>query len=336
MKAWEIQGGFGLDKLTLAERPDPRPGPGQVLIRVRAVSLNYRDLLTVGGQYNPKQKLPLIPCSDGAGEVVAVGDGVTRVKPGDRVCGIFAQRWIAGEPSREKLRSTLGGPFDGMLAELVVLHEEGVVHVPPHLTDEEAATLPCAGLTAWSALVTVGGLTAGDTVLLQGTGGVSIFALQFARALGVRPILTSSSDEKLERARELGADGLINYKQVTDWGTKARELTGGAGVDLVVEVGGAGTLDQSLKAVRMGGTVCLIGNLAGIVAQIPLTAIFMQQVRVQGILVGHREGFEAMNRAIALHGLRPVVDRVFPFEEARAAFELMGAAGHFGKVCIRV
>ena len=250
MRAWEIQGGFGLDKLTLVERPDPQPGPGQVLIRVRAVSLNFRDLLTVDGKYNPKQKLPLIPCSDGAGEVVAVGDGVTRAKPGDRVCGIFA--------------------------------------------------------------------------------------LQFARALGLHPILTSSSDEQLERARELGASGLINYRQVTDWGAKAREMAGGAGVDLVVEVGGAGTLDQSLKAVRMGGTVCLIGNLAGIVAQIPLTAVFMQQVRLQGILVGHREGFEAMNRAIALHGLRPVVDRVFPFEEARGAFELMGAAGHFGKVCIRV
>ncbi len=336
MRAWEIQGGFGLDKLTLTERPDPRPGPGQVLIRVRAVSLNYRDLLTVDGKYNPKQKLPLIPCSDGAGEVVAVGDGVTRVKPGNRVCGIFAQRWIAGEPTREKLRSTLGGPFDGMLAELVVLHEEGVVHVPPHLTDEEAATLPCAGVTAWSALVTAGRLTAGDSVLLQGTGGVSIFALQFARALGLHPILTSSSDEKLERARELGAGGLINYRQVPDWGARAREVAGGAGVDLVVEVGGAGTLDQSLKAVRMGGTICLIGNLAGIVAQIPLTAVFMQQVRLQGILVGHREGFETMNRAIALRGLRPVVDRVFPFEEARGAFELMGAAGHFGKVCIRV
>jgi NADPH:quinone reductase-like Zn-dependent oxidoreductase len=336
VRAWEIQGGFGLDKLTLTERPDPRPGPGQVLIRVRAVSLNYRDLLTVDGKYNPKQKLPLIPCSDGAGEVVAVGDGVTRVKPGNRVCGIFAQRWIAGEPTREKLRSTLGGPFDGMLAELVVLHEEGVVHVPPHLTDEEAATLPCAGVTAWSALVTAGRLTAGDSVLLQGTGGVSIFALQFARALGLHPILTSSSDEKLERARELGAGGLINYRQVPDWGARAREVAGGAGVDLVVEVGGAGTLDQSLKAVRMGGTICLIGNLAGIVAQIPLTAVFMQQVRLQGILVGHREGFETMNRAIALRGLRPVVDRVFPFEEARGAFELMGAAGHFGKVCIRV
>lgn len=336
MKAWEIQGGFGLGNLALAERPDPQAGPGQVLIRVRAVSLNYRDLLTVEGKYNPKQKLPLIPCSDGAGEVVAVGEGVTRVKPGDRVCGVFAQRWVAGRPDREKLRSTLGGPLDGMLAELVVLPEDGVVLVPPHLTDEEAATLPCAGVTAWSALVTHGGLTAGDTVLLQGTGGVSILALQLARLLGVRVLITSSSDEKLERARELGASGLINYRTTPEWSGAVRELTGGAGVDLVVEVGGAGTLEQSLRSVRLGGMVCLIGNLAGIVAQLPLTLIFMQQVRVQGILVGHREGFEAMNRAIAAHGMRPVVDRTFSFEEARAAFELMAAGGHFGKVCVRV
>ena len=336
MRAWEIQSGFGLANLRLAERPDPRPGPGQVLIRVRAVALNYRDLLTAEGKYNPKQKLPLIPCSDGAGEVVAVGDGVTRVNPGDRVCGIFAQRWIAGEPSRDKLRSTLGGPFDGMLAELVVLSEEGVVVVPPHLTDEEAATLPCAGLTAWSALVTHGRLTAGDTVLLQGTGGVSTFALQLAQLLGVRALITSSSDEKLERARELGASGQINYRKTPDWSGAVRELTGGAGVDLVVEVGGAGTLEQSLRSVRMGGTVCLIGNLAGTVAQLPLTLIFMQQVRVQGILVGHREGFEAMNRAIAQHGMRPVIDRTVPFDEAPAAFEQMAAGGHFGKICVRV
>lgn len=336
MRAWEIQSGFGLANLRLAERPDPRPGPGQVLIRVRAVSINYRDLLTVEGKYNPKQKLPLIPCSDGAGEVIAVGEGVTRVKPGDRVCGIFAQRWTAGEPSREKLRSTLGGPFDGMLAELAVLHEEGVVVVPPHLTWEEAATLPCAGLTAWSALVTHGRLTAGDTVLLLGTGGVSIFALQLAKLLGLRALITSSSDEKLERARQLGASGLINYREKPEWSGAVRDLTEGAGVDLVVEVGGAGTLEQSLRSVRMGGTIGLIGNLAGIVAQVPLALVFMQQVRLQGILVGHREGFEAMNRAIAQHEMRPVIDRVFEYEEARAAFELMAASGHFGKICVRV
>jgi len=336
MKAVEVRGSFGLDHLAVTQRPDPRPGHGQVLVRVRAVSLNYRDLLTVQGKYNPKQKLPLIPCSDGVGEIVEVGDGVTRARPGDRVCANFAQRWIAGEPDREKLRSTLGGPLDGMLAELVALSEEGVVRVPDHLTDDEAATLPCAGLTAWSALVTDGGLAAGDTVLLQGTGGVSIFALQFAKLLGLRTILTSSSDEKLERARGLGADETINYRQTPDWGPRVKELTGGTGVDLVVEVGGAGTLKQSLLAVRMGGTIALMGVLAGNSLELPLPLIFMQRVRLQGTLVGSREGFEAMNRAVALHKLHPVVDRVFPLEETRAALELMERGGHFGKICIRV
>lgn len=339
MKAIEIRGAFGLDNLTLTERPDPRPGYGEVLVRVCAVSLNYRDLLTVRGQYNPKQRLPLIPCSDGAGEVVEIGEGVTRVRQGDRVCANFAQRWIAGEPARDKLRSTLGGPLDGTLAELIVLSEEGVVRVPDHLSDEEAATLPCAGLTAWSSLVTEGRLTAGDTVLLQGTGGVSIFALQFAKLLGLRVIITSSSDEKLERARSLGANvGImgINYRQTPDWSARVKELTGGTGVDLVVEVGGAGTLEQSLRSVRIGGTICLMGVLAGNALEIPLPLIFMQRVRVQGILVGSREDFEAMNRAITLHKLHPVVDRVFPFEAAREALELMDRGGHFGKICIKV
>jgi NADPH:quinone reductase-like Zn-dependent oxidoreductase len=336
VKVIEIQGGFGLDHLVAGERPDPESGYGQVLVRVHAVSLNYRDLLTVRGQYNPKQKLPLIPCSDGAGEVIAVGEGVTRCKPGDRVCANFAQRWISGRPTRDKLRSTLGGPLDGMLAERVVLSEEGVVAVPEHLSDEEAATLPCAGLTAWSSLVTEGHLTAGDTVLLQGTGGVSIFALQFAKALGLRTILTSSSDEKLERARALGADAGINYRQTPNWATQVRELTGGTGVDLVVEVGGAGTLEQSLRAVRIGGTICLMGVLAGNAVELPLPLIFMQHVRVQGILVGSREDFEAMIRAVTLHRLHPVVDRVFPFAESRAAFDLMERGGHFGKICIQI
>jgi NADPH:quinone reductase-like Zn-dependent oxidoreductase len=303
---------------------------------MRAASLNYRDLLTVRGQYNPKQKLPLIPCSDGAGEVMEVGEGVTRVRPGDRVCANFAQRWLAGEPTREKLRSTLGGPLDGVLAEQIVLSAEGVVPVPDHLSDEEAATLPCAALTAWTALVTEGGLTAGDSVLLQGTGGVSIFALQFAKLLGLRVIITSSSDEKLARARQLGADEGINYRQTPDWAARVKELTGGTGVDHVVEVGGAGTLKQSLQAVRLGGAVSLIGVLAGNALELPLPLIFMQRVRVQGLLVGSREGFEAMNRAIVLHRLRPVIDRVFPWEETRAALELMDRGGHFGKICLRM
>ncbi|HEY0554266.1 MAG TPA: NAD(P)-dependent alcohol dehydrogenase, partial [Thermoanaerobaculia bacterium] len=238
MRAIEIQGAFGLDHLALVERPDPRPGPGQALVRLRAASLNFRDLLTVEGKYNPKQKLPLIPCSDGAGEVVTVGEGVTRVQPGDRVCTVFAQKWLAGRPTRERLRSTLGGPLDGTLAELAVFDQEGLVKTPDSLTDEEAATLPCAAVTAWSALVTEGGLTAGDTVLVQGTGGVSLFALQLAKILGARVIATSSSDEKLARVREMGADETINYREVPAWGVRAKELTGGAGVDHVVEVGG--------------------------------------------------------------------------------------------------
>jgi NADPH:quinone reductase-like Zn-dependent oxidoreductase len=334
MRAVEIRAAFGLGNLALVERPDPAPGPGQVLVRLRAASLNYRDLLTAEGKYNPKQKLPLIPCSDGAGEVVEIGEGVTRFQPGERVCTVFAQRWIAGRPTRERLRSTLGGPLDGTLAELAVFDQEGLVKTPGHLTDEEASTLPCAAVTAWSALVTHGGITAGDTVLVQGTGGVSLFALQIAKILGARVIATSSRDEKLARVREMGADETINYREVPEWGARAKEITGG--VDLVVEVGGAGTLQQSLQALRFGGTVSLIGNLAGTKAEILLTHVFMQAIRVQGILVGDRESFEAMNRAIALHGLKPVIDRVFPLEEAPAAFAHMAAGEHFGKIVIRL
>ena len=336
MRAVEIRGGFGLGNLALAERPDPRPGFGQVLVRLRAASLNYRDLLTVEGKYNPKQKLPLVPCSDGAGEVVETGEGVTRFQPGDRVATVFAQKWIAGRPTRERVRSTLGGPLDGTLAELAVFDQEGLVKTPEPLTDEEAATLPCAAVTAWSALVTEGGVTAGDTVLVQGTGGVSLFALQIAKLLGARVIATSSRDEKLARVREMGADETINYREVPDWGARAKELTGGVGVDHVVEVGGAGTLQQSLQSVRFGGTISLIGNLAGTKSELLLTHVFMQRIRVQGILVGDRENFEAMNRAIALHELRPVIDQVFPLEDSPAAFRHMAAGEHFGKIVIRV
>jgi NADPH:quinone reductase-like Zn-dependent oxidoreductase len=335
MRAIELAGGFGLDKLSLVERPDPLPGPGQVLVRVRAAALNYRDLLTVNGHYNRRQPLPLVPCSDAAGEVAAVGEGVSRVRPGDRVCSLFAQRWIAGPPSAEKLRWTLGGALDGVLAERVVLSAEGVVATPPHLSDEEAATLPCAALTAWSALVDEGSVRAGDTVVAQGTGGVSIFGLQLARLLGARVIITSSSDEKLARARALGAAEGVNYRAMPEWGDRVKELTAG-GADLVLEVGGAGTFAQSLRAVRPGGQVSLIGNLTGTATEVVLTSILMRRVRVQGILVGSRESFEAMNRAIALHRLRPVIDRVFPLAEARAAFEHMAAARHFGKIVIRL
>jgi NADPH:quinone reductase-like Zn-dependent oxidoreductase len=336
VRAIEIRGQFGLEHLVLAERPEPRPGPGQILLRMRAVSLNYRDLLTVRGEYNPNQPLPLVPCSDGAGEVVAVGEGVSRFRAGDRAVPIFAASWIAGEPTRDKLRSTLGGPLDGTLCERMVVSEQSAVRPPEHLSDEEAACLPCAGLTAWSALVTHGAIRAGDTVVVQGTGGVSVFALQFAALAGARVIVTSSSDEKLERARTLGAWHGINYRQEPRWERRVRELTGGVGADHVVEVGGAQTLAQSLSAVRSGGRISLIGILSGHVADLNINPILMRQVRVQGIFVGDREGFEAMNRAIEQHRLHPVVDRVFPFEQAREAFEVLAGGGHFGKLSIRV
>ena len=335
MRAYEIQNGFGLENLKVAERPDPVPGPFQVRLRVTAASLNYRDLLMVRGLYNPKQKLPLIPCSDGAGVIDAIGPGVTRVKVGDRCFGAFSQGWIAGEPTRDKLRTTLGGPLDGALGDTMLLHEEGVVRTPEHLSDEEAATLPCAAATAWSALVTFGNCKAGDTVLLQGTGGVSIFALQFAKLLGLRAIITSSKDEKLARARQLGADEGINYSVNADWDKAARALTDGLGPNQIVEVGGAGTFEKSLKAIRVAGTVSVIGQLTGNAAQVNLIPILMQNVRVQGILVGSRESAEAMCRAIALHKLKPVIDRVFPFAEAPAAFEHMGSGAHFGKVVVK-
>jgi NADPH:quinone reductase-like Zn-dependent oxidoreductase len=336
MQVMSIQGRFGLEHLKPETRREPpAPGPGQVLVRVKAASLNYRDLLMVTGLYNPKQPLPLVPCSDGAGEVVAVGPDVRSVKPGERVITTFAQGWLSGGLTKEKARSTLGGPLDGTLQELMLLPEHGVVKAPAGLSHAEAATLTCAGLTAWTALV--GAETrAGDVVLAQGTGGVSIFALQLGRLLGARVIVTSSSDEKLERARALGAWETINYRSTPAWGTRARELTGGRGVDHVVEVGGAGTLAQSLAAVRPAGTVSVIGILSGTTTQLDLLPLLMQGLRIQGILVGHREGLEALARAVAAHGLKPVVDRVFPWTEARAALEHLQRGAHVGKVCLEV
>lgn len=336
MRVWEIRESFGLESLKLCERETPRPGPGQVLVRVRAASLNYRDLLTVEGLYNPKQPLPLVPLSDGAGEVEAVGNEVQRVAPGDRVAGVFAPHWIAGQPTRERLRSTLGGPLDGMLAERVCLDAEGVVRFPEHLSFEEAACLPCAAVTAWNAVAGTDPLLAGETLLVLGTGGVSLIALQLARACGARVVVTSSSDAKLARARALGATDVVNYRATPEWDRVVKDLTGGTGVDRVVEVGGAGTLARSLRCVRIGGTICLIGNLAGLDAQLNLAQVFMRAVRLQGVLVGSRESFEAMNRAIALHELRPPIDRVFSFDEVPAAFAHLKSGAHFGKLVVRV
>lgn len=333
MRVVEI-GEWGLSGLRAVERAEPAPGPGQVAVRMRAASLNYRDLLMLRGHYNPRQPLPLVPCSDGVGRVEAVGEGVERVAVGDRVATLFAQGWVGGTPTRDKLRATLGGPLDGVLQERMLLDAEGVARVPDALDDVQAACLPCAGLTAWSALVTEGRVAPGDTVLIQGTGGVSTFALQFAAAAGARAIVTSKSDAKLEQARERGAWKTINYQTTPRWSRAVSELTDGRGVDHVVEVGGAGTLQQSIDSVRFGGTISLIGVLDGLQSDLNIVKLLMQQVRVQGILVGHRDGFEAMCRAIDANGIVPVVDRSYPFEDYRAAFERLESGAHVGKVCL--
>jgi NADPH:quinone reductase-like Zn-dependent oxidoreductase len=334
MKAFQIVGSFGLDHLQLVDLPEPKPGRGQVLVRLRAASLNYRDLLVVKGIYNPRIPLPRIPLSDGAGEVVALGDDVRPFKPGDRVACCFMPGWVEGPITEEKAETSLGGTVDGLLAEYAALPAEGVVPVPAHLSFEEAATLPCAAVTAWNALFVAGRIQPGNTVLVQGTGGVSLFALQFARLAGARVIITSSSDQKLARARELGASESVNYKTTPDWDKEVRRLTGGRGVDHVVEVGGAGTLNRSLACVRTGGTISMIGVLTGGAAEVRTVMILHRTVRVQGIYVGSRLMFEDMNRAISAHSLRPVIGSTFPFTEALAALRQMESGSHFGKIVL--
>jgi NADPH:quinone reductase-like Zn-dependent oxidoreductase len=337
MRAWRLAESFEIDRLELQERPDPALGPGEVRVRVRAVSLNHRDVLMVEHGIAPRGvQLPLFPCSDAVGEVVEVDAGVSRVRVGDRVASIVFQSWLDGDLQPADYGSMLAGGLDGVLADRVVLDENGLVHVPEHLSDEEASTLPCAAVTSWQALVTKGRVRAGETLLVQGTGGVSIFALQFGLMAGMRVIATSSSDEKLERARTLGAWETINYVTTPDWAERALELTGGTGVDHVVEVGGPATTDQSIKAARPGGTVSLVGVLNGLGTRIDPHPIALKGLRVQGIRVGSRGMFEDMNRAIAVNRLRPVVDRVFPFDEAREALRHLAAAGHVGKVVIAV
>ncbi len=334
MKALVIQSAFGLENIAFEERPEPTPGPGQVLVQIRAASLNYRDLLIAKGIYNPKLKLPRVLGSDGAGEVLAVGSGVTKFVAGDRVIGCFMQNWAAGPVSDASAKSTLGGDLDGVLAERVVLQEEGLVNVPDALSFEEAATLPCAAVTAWNAL-TSAGCGPGKTVLLQGTGGVSIFALQFAKEFGARVLITSGHDEKLARALAMGASAGTNYRTSPAWDKWAREQTGGVGVDLVVEVGGSGTLESSVKAVRLGGQISLIGVLAGVGTFNPIT-VLMKAVRLQGLFVGSRAMFEDMNRFITGEGIKPVIDRVFPFADAPAAFRYLESGSHFGKVVVKM
>jgi len=335
MKLWQVPS-FGIDNLALEARSRPEPSHGQALVRIRAVSLNYRDLLVVLGKYNPRLGLPRIPCSDGAGEVVAVGEGVKRVKIGQRVAGIFMQNWIDGPPNAAKQRGALGGDIDGTLAEYIVLDENGLVEVPEHLSWEEATTLPCAGVTAWKAVVHAGRIKAGDTVVIQGTGGVSVFALQFAKLLGARVLGTSSSEEKLQRAYKLGLDSALNYKHTADWAKWVLEQTNGVGADLIVEVGGAGTFAQSLKAVRIGGTVAQIGVLSQSGEPLQIGPLLHKQVHLQGIYVGSRADFEEMNKAIAMHSLQPSVDHVFSFHEVKNALRTMETGSHFGKLVIRM
>lgn len=319
MKAWQLED-WSIERLAVAERPQPRPGRGEVLLRMQAASLNYRDLVVLRRGYGPQTgELPLVPVSDGVGEVVEVGAGVTRVAVGDRVCPSFFQ---GGK--------SLGGPLDGVLQQEMIVEESFLFKVPAHLSDEEAATLPCAALTAWSAIVVEGRVKPGDSVLVQGTGGVSLFALQFARLCGARITVVSGSDAKLERAKALGAERGLNYRTTPEWGKE----TGGH--DVVVEIGGAQSLPQSLRAVRAGGTICLIGVVSGQSMALPLGPIFTRRVRLQGIRVGTPAEFASMLRAVEQHRLQPVVDRVFAFDELRAALDYLASGAHFGKICLRI
>lgn len=336
MRVFQIEGDWGIDNLRLAERPEPQPARGQVLIRMQMAALNARDLIVPERGYGRATgTLPLIPLSDGVGRVVAVGEGVGRVAVGDRVCPTFFQDWVAGDPSPARFASALGGPLDGVMADLVCLSEQGVVRVPDYLTDAEAATLPCAALTAWSAIATHGRTRPGDHVLIQGTGGVALFALAFARLHGAHVTVISSSDDKLDRVRAMGADATINYRSTPDWARASRETTGArGGYDLIVELGGAATLPMSLRAIRPGGTLAMIGVLSGLQTDASLGPIVARQIRLQGVTVGHRDGFEAMLAAMAQHRIRPVIGDTFAFADLRAALDHLRRGDGFGKTLI--
>lgn len=335
MRVFQIEGDWGMEHLLLSSRPEPQAGPGQVVVRMKASSLNYRDLLVpLRGYGSHTGTLPLIPLSDGVGVVSEVGPGVRRLAVGDRVCPAYFQQWTSGEPSLERLTQSLGGPIDGTMAEYMCLPEQGVVKVPAYLTDIEAATLPCAALTAWSALVTYSNTRPGDRVLVQGCGGVALFAVKLAKLLGAHVTVISSSDERAQRVKELGADATINYRTTPEWAKASREITGGLGYDMIFELGGEKTLPQSLRCIRPGGTLAMIGVLTGSEMATSLGLIVTRQVRLQGITVGHRDGFEAMLRAFEQHQLRPVVDRVFAFDELKQAMAHLKSGAQFGKVCI--
>lgn len=337
MRVFQIEGGWSFDHLKLAERPEPTPQAGQVLIRMHAASLNARDrIVPLRGYGRATGELPLIPVSDGVGTVIATGPGVTRVKTGDRVCPTYFQGWISGEPTADRFATALGGPLDGVMADLVCLSQEGVVRVPDYLTDEEAATLPCAAVTAWSAIAIHAATRPGDHVLIQGTGGVALFALAFAKFHGAHVTVISSSEAKLDQARALGADATINYQAVPEWSRPAREITGDrGGFDTIIELGGEATLAQSIKSIRIGGSIALIGVLSGLSPTLPLGAIVTRQVRLQGVTVGHRDGFEAMLRAMAQHRFRPTIGKTFAFADLKAALDEIANPSVIGKTVIR-
>jgi len=332
MKAYVIAEGQGLDALQLRDRDVTKPGPGEILVRMKASSINYRDFLTINHAAARGITEERIPNSDGAGIVEEVGAGVTSYKSGDRVVGCFFQDWVSGSITPKTMASALGGPIDGVLAEYVVFKENGLLPMPEHLSFEEASTLPCAALTAWNCLIESGNATAGSTALLLGTGGVSVFSLQLAKACGIRAIVTSSSDEKLARVSEMGASDVINYRTTPDWELQVQELTDGRGVDVVVEVGGAGTLEKSVEAVRVGGTISLVGVLTG--GKIDPTSIMRKSVRLQGIYVGPQAMFSKLNAALVQNKIHPVIDEVVAFDDARKAYELMQSGVHFGKIVI--
>lgn len=338
MKAVILKSATGPDDLEVVDLPDPAPGPGEVLVRMRAASLNYRDTLIVRGGYRSQQKLEnLIPVSDGAGDVAAIGEGVSEFAVGERVIALFCQDWIGGEPDVETIESHFGRDLDGMLCEFKLFKPHNLVKTPDTLSDIEAAALPCAALTAWSAIVVEGKVKPGDLVLTQGTGGVSLFALQFAKMAGARVIVTSSSDDKLRRVLEMGADETINYRTDEAWGKTALTMSGGRGVDNVVELGGTKTLKQSLIAVRPGGTLSMIGVLSGATfGEILLPFVVSRKVRLQGVTVGSRDDMQNMLRAMAAHAIKPEIDKVFPLDQAAEAFNHLESGVHFGKVCIGI
>jgi NADPH:quinone reductase-like Zn-dependent oxidoreductase len=327
---------FGFENLKMIESEIREIQDDEILLEMKAASLNYRDILMIKGNYNPRLKMPIVPCSDGVGIIIKKGKKVENLKEGDRVIPIFAQGWYDGPPFRMMFKKTLGGPLDGTLQKYLIVPALDVVKVPEFLTDEEAATLPCAGLTAWSALVELGKVKPGEILLTLGTGGVSIFALQFAKMMGLEVIITSSSEEKLNRAKELGADHTINYKKQQDWEKEVLRITHLAGVDHIIEVGGVGTLEKSIKSIKPGGNIYLIGVLAGKQAPVDLTPVLMQNIKIQGVVVGHKRSLEEMIKAISYFKMKPIVDKVFLFEDAKQAFEYMNKGSHFGKVCIKI